>query len=41
MVTGDNKDTAVSIANEVNLLEDGLVLTSDEMNKLSDESLKK
>ncbi|MBE6154277.1 MAG: calcium-translocating P-type ATPase, PMCA-type [Firmicutes bacterium] len=42
MITGDAKETAKSIAGEVGLLDnDDLVLTSDEMNKLSDEDLKK
>ena len=42
MITGDNKDTAVSIANELNMLkEEDLILTSDELNKLSDLELKK
>ena len=40
MITGDNKDTAISIGREVNLLdEDSIILTSDEMNKLSDKEL--
>ena len=42
MITGDAKETAESIASEVGLLDkDDLILTSDEMNKLSDEDLKK
>ena len=42
MITGDNKDTAVSIAKELNMLkEDNFILTSDELNKLSDLELKK
>jgi len=42
MITGDAKETAHSIASEVGLLDnDDLILTSDEMNKLSDEDLKK
>lgn len=41
MVTGDNKDTAISIANEINLIDkDDMVLTSDELKKMSDEKLK-
>ena len=39
MVTGDNKDTASSIGDEVNL-PGTIILTSDEMNKLSDNELK-
>jgi len=42
MITGDNKDTAISIGKEVGIYKDGdLVLTSEELNKLSDEELKK
>ena len=42
MITGDNKDTAMEIARETNILkEDGLVLTSDEFNKLTDDEVKK
>ena len=42
MITGDSKDTAYSIASEVNIIEnkDDLVLTSEELNKLSDDELK-
>jgi calcium-translocating P-type ATPase len=43
MITGDRKDTAVAIANEAGLLGDqaNIVLTSDELAKLSDFDLKK
>jgi len=42
MITGDAKNTACAIASDVGLLEkDSLVLTSEEMSKLSDEELKK
>lgn len=43
MITGDNKKTAISIAKEVNLItnDNDIVLTSDELNKLSDAELKK
>ena len=41
MITGDNKDTAYNIANEIGLIEkDSLVLTSDELAKMSDEEVK-
>ncbi len=41
MVTGDNKLTALAIAKEVGLYQDGdLILTSDEMKNMSDEKLK-
>ncbi len=41
MLTGDNKETAIAIAKELGLLEDdGIVLTSEELNKLSDVELK-
>lgn len=42
MITGDAKNTAISIAHEAGILDnDSLVLTSDELSKLSDEELKK
>ena len=43
MITGDNKDTAVSIAKELSLIEseNDVILTSDELNKLSDNEVKK
>ena len=42
MITGDNRDTAVSIAEDVGLLSSprDLVLTSDEMTRMSDSELK-
>ncbi len=43
MITGDNVDTATSIAREVGIVssDDDLVLTSDELNNKSDEELKR
>ena len=42
MITGDARDTAASIAADVGLLDkEDLVLTSEELSKLSDEELKK
>lgn len=43
MITGDHQDTAKSIAKEAGLLEDerDLVLTSDELNRLSDNEIKR
>ena len=42
MITGDNIETAISIAREVGIIDniDDMVLTSDELNKLSDIELK-
>ncbi len=42
MITGDAKDTAISIAKEVGILKNNkdIVLESNELNKLSDEELK-
>ncbi len=40
LVTGDARDTATTIAREVGILEpDGLVLTSDELNRIDDKTL--
>lgn len=43
MITGDNKDTAVAIAKELNLINNSsdIVLTSSELNEMTDSSLKK
>ncbi|MDO5148269.1 MAG: calcium-translocating P-type ATPase, PMCA-type [Oscillospiraceae bacterium] len=43
MITGDRKDTAVAIAKEANLLtsDTDVVLTSDELQKMSDDEIKK
>ena len=41
MITGDNKNTAYSIGLELGLIEDDdIVLTSDELNKMSDIEIK-
>ncbi|MCM1052612.1 MAG: calcium-translocating P-type ATPase, PMCA-type [Ruminococcus sp.] len=41
MITGDAKETATSIAKEVGLLDNGdLVLTSNELNNMSDDAIK-
>lgn len=41
MLTGDNKDTAISVANQLNLLDNNsLVLTHKELNLMSDDELK-
>ena len=43
MITGDNRDTAVSIAKELKLVEnpDDIVITSDKLNQMSDNEIKK
>jgi len=43
MITGDRKDTAIAIAKEANLLtaDTDIVLTSDELQKMSDDEVKK
>lgn len=41
MITGDNKETAVSIARELNLIEsaDDIVITSDKLDKMTNEEI--
>lgn len=41
MITGDNKETAVSIARELNLIEsaDDIVITSDKLDKMTNEDI--
>jgi len=43
MITGDNKDTAVSIAKELKLIDnpEDIVITSDKLNQMSDEEIEK
>ena len=42
MITGDNKDTAYGIGKELDLVEEGdIILTSDELNKMEYEDIKK
>lgn len=43
MITGDNKDTATSIAKEIGLVKsnDDIILTSDELNDITDVELKR
>ena len=42
MITGDNKDTAIAIGKEVGIYSDNdTVLTSEELNKMTDEELKR
>ena len=41
MITGDNKDTAYNIGSEIGLIEnDSIVLTSNELDKMTDEEIK-
>ena len=43
MITGDNRDTAVSIARELKLINksDDIVITSDKLNQMSDDEIRK
>ena len=41
MITGDHKDTAVAIAKDIGLLQDGKILTGEELEKISDDKLGK
>ena len=43
MITGDNRDTAVSIAKELKLIDslDDIVITSDKLNLMSDDEIRK
>ena len=43
MVTGDAKETAISVAKELNIIngKNDIVLTSDDLNRMSDEEVKK
>lgn len=41
MITGDHKLTAIAVAKEIGILKDGLVLTGEELDKLSDEEFEK
>jgi len=43
MITGDNKETAVSIARELKLIDssDDLIITSDKLNQMTDDEIRK
>lgn len=43
MITGDNRETAVSIAKELKIIENenNLIMTSDKLNKMTDDEIKK
>ncbi|MDR0383804.1 MAG: cation-translocating P-type ATPase [Christensenellaceae bacterium] len=41
MLTGDSRETAVTIAKEADILQNGIVLTSDELSKMSDAEIKR
>lgn len=43
MITGDNKETAVSIAKELNIIDsdDNIIITSETMNQMDDDELRK